>query len=472
MNVRLEDVEEIRFTVVQGPSVGSRVAFTPEPRAVKIGRGVDNDIVINDPAVSRSHARIDITADGARIQDLKSTGGVEKLGFRIGPNPEPLASGDEFKIGGTILRYELVLKKGAARRAAAKPEEEKKKKVALPAPSEVGKALGKVLGRFGLRTATSQILAAAAVAGLLVIAFWPQKPGLPPQAGATPTAINYDAVIGYVPGGDQSHLDGAVFDVPPDDDGTAVYFKVNAPYGLDVRVGKQVIASQKPAAEWKSYMLLFIPRAVSAEGRPQFVLDNLGYSGGDVDPEAAPGWAVARMWIARVKSGTTLSAQLTADAKILETISAEVAQDPRDIYRLVAGLRALTLGLMKVAGRPALLIPVMTVGRSDAITPPLAAGRAALEAGTIAPALDRITQALGAAEGRLDQEFREKSNALQLLTKRGAMAEAGTLLAQLEPWIPDATDPRQRELKAFMQNLDTAGQYAYDEAKKKMEFGE
>src|SRR5262249_24225864 len=152
MNVRLEDVEEIRFTVVQGESTGSRVTFSPEPRAVRIGRAVDNDIVVNDPTVSRSHARVDIGGDSARIEDLGSAGGVEKMGFRIGAGPEPLVSGDEFKIGGTILRFELLLKKSAARRAGKPDEGPKAKKVPLPAPKDLFAAATKLFERFGLRT--------------------------------------------------------------------------------------------------------------------------------------------------------------------------------------------------------------------------------------------------------------------------------------------------------------------------------
>ncbi|MBI2962994.1 MAG: FHA domain-containing protein [Deltaproteobacteria bacterium] len=471
MNVRLEDVEEIRFVVVQGATTGSRVTFAPEPRTVRIGRAVDNDIVLNDPAVSRAHARVDISADGARIQDLGSAGGVEKMGFRLGAAAEPLVSGDEFKIGATILRYELLLKRGAVRRAAKPEEEAAKKKAALPAPRELVGAVSKSLRRFGLRTPASQILALAAVAALLVVAFWPSKPGLPPQAGAEPAPINFEAVVGYVPGGDQSHLDGAVFEIPTDADAQAIYFKVNAPHGIDVRVGKQVIVSQKPSGDWRDLMLLVIPRAVSGDGAPQFVLDNLGYAPADggVDPAAAPGWAVARMWAARVAAGATLQAQVTADAKILETLSTEVAQDSRELYRLVAGLRSLAVGLMKLAGRPVIVLQLGGTARGDLVTPALRSAREALEGGQNGPALDRLTQALGAAESRLDREYRERFNALQLLQKRGAGQEVGALLASLEPWIPEPTDPRHREILSQKQNLDAAAQYGYDEAKKKAE---
>jgi pSer/pThr/pTyr-binding forkhead associated (FHA) protein len=465
--VRLEDVEAIRFSVVGGSSIGSQVTFAPEPRAVKIGRAVDNDIVINDPAVSRAHARVDIGAEGARIQDLGSAGGVEKMGFRLGTAPEPLLSGDEFKIGTTILRYELVLKKRAARRPV---EETKKKKLKLPPPGEIVDRLRALLERVGLNTPARQIVALAAVAALLVYVFWPAEPGLAPQASAVPTPISYDGVIGFVPGGDQSHLDGAIFDMPAQgDDGQALYLKVNAPYGLDVRVGKQVISSLKPTPEWQEFVLIVIPRAVAPDGSPRVVLDNLGYSPeqGAIDPATAKGWAVSRMWIARLTAGTTLAAQLIGETTVLEVLSEQVVQEPKALYRLMTGLRSLVLGMMKVAGRPAVLVPIPVAAKGNIVTAPIQAARAALEAGEMGPALDRLVQALGGAEGTLSREFRERINALQLMQKRGASKEAGTLVFFLEGWIPETSDPRYREIKNYHEKLDVAGQIQYDETRKK-----
>lgn len=466
--VRLEDVETIRFSVVQGGSTGSQISFAPEPRAVKIGRALDNDIVINDPAVSRAHARVDIAPEGARIQDLGSAGGVEKMGFRLGTAPEPLASGDEFKIGSTILRYELVLKKRASRRPAE--ETKKKPKVKLPSPGEIIDRLRTLLEQVGLNTPAKQIVAFAAVAALLVFVFWPAEPGLAPQASNVPTPISYDGVIGFVPGGDQSHLDGAIFDMPAQgDDGQALYFKVNAPYGLDIRVGKQVISSLKPAPEWQEFELIVIPRAVAPDGSPRVVLDNLGYSPdqGAIDPATAKGWAVSRMWIARLTAGTTLAAQLIGETEVLEVLSEQVVQEPKALYRLMTGLRSLVLGMMKVAGRPAVLVPIPVAAKGNVVTAPIQAAHAALEAGEMGPALDKLIQALGGAEGTLSREFRERINALQLMFKRGASKEAGTLMYFIEGWIPETSDPRYREIKNYHEKLDVPGQIQYDETRKK-----
>lgn len=57
--------------------------YIVESGSVKIGRTPDNDIVLNDPSVSRSHAEIKI--DGAKITviDLNSSNGTYVNGIKI-----------------------------------------------------------------------------------------------------------------------------------------------------------------------------------------------------------------------------------------------------------------------------------------------------------------------------------------------------------------------------------------------------
>ena len=145
-------------------------------------------------------------------------------------------------------------------------------------------------------------------------------------------------------------------------------------------------------------LMLVIPRAVATEGTPQFTLDNLGYNGGPVDPESARGWAVSRMWFAKVTSGPTLPVELDGEAQVLEKLATDVMQDSKDLYRLVTGLRSLTVGFMKVAGQPALLLPLGTGGNADAVVPALKGFRASLEAGETGPALALLGQAVANAE--------------------------------------------------------------------------
>jgi SARP family transcriptional regulator, regulator of embCAB operon len=72
---------------------------------LKIGRMTDNDLVLDDPKVSRYHAQIQTGRAGLLIRDLHSANGIYI-------NDEPiddagvLADGDALRIGGTVLRFE------------------------------------------------------------------------------------------------------------------------------------------------------------------------------------------------------------------------------------------------------------------------------------------------------------------------------------------------------------------------------
>jgi S-DNA-T family DNA segregation ATPase FtsK/SpoIIIE len=52
-------------------------------KAVSVGRHADNDVVLDDPSVSRSHCLIYVTEGGVEIEDLGSTNGVRVEERRI-----------------------------------------------------------------------------------------------------------------------------------------------------------------------------------------------------------------------------------------------------------------------------------------------------------------------------------------------------------------------------------------------------
>lgn len=74
--------------------------------ATRIGRLADNDIVINDAAVSRHHAVIIDTGSSFVIADLRSANGVLLQGRRLHPTAT-LADGDHISICGHELTFEL-----------------------------------------------------------------------------------------------------------------------------------------------------------------------------------------------------------------------------------------------------------------------------------------------------------------------------------------------------------------------------
>jgi len=71
-----------------------------------IGRGPENALDLRDVRVSRRHARVRTTDDGAFLEDLGSTNGTILNGRRL-EAPARLSAGDTIEIGDTVLRVEL-----------------------------------------------------------------------------------------------------------------------------------------------------------------------------------------------------------------------------------------------------------------------------------------------------------------------------------------------------------------------------
>ena len=68
-----------------------------------VGRSPDNDIVINDPTVSRNHARITFDGTQFQIEDLNSTSGTEVNGKSV--IKEAVMAGGTIKLGNTEIGF-------------------------------------------------------------------------------------------------------------------------------------------------------------------------------------------------------------------------------------------------------------------------------------------------------------------------------------------------------------------------------
>ena len=76
--------------------------FPLDQDEVRLGRDLGNDITINDPEVSRHHARFLVRDESVFIEDLGSTNGTFLNGERI-TNPQQLRVGDTITFGDKIV---------------------------------------------------------------------------------------------------------------------------------------------------------------------------------------------------------------------------------------------------------------------------------------------------------------------------------------------------------------------------------
>ena len=96
---------EAAFPSVEIRSKGRQVQKRIEKEIFTIGRGNQNDFMIDDSSVSREHARILRSAEGYFIEDLKSRNGTYMDGRRI--VKEKLSDGSEVRIGAIDMRFTL-----------------------------------------------------------------------------------------------------------------------------------------------------------------------------------------------------------------------------------------------------------------------------------------------------------------------------------------------------------------------------
>jgi hypothetical protein len=93
-----------RLIVRRGPQPNQVYELAND--VITLGRDITNDIVINDPEVSRHHCRLTRTPSGYTLEDLGSTNGTFVNGQRLSA-ARPLSNGDMVGLGETVtMAYE------------------------------------------------------------------------------------------------------------------------------------------------------------------------------------------------------------------------------------------------------------------------------------------------------------------------------------------------------------------------------
>ncbi len=86
---------------------GERLYVNLAGDPVRIGAGADNDVVLDDPAISHNHAIIGLRDGGWYIQDAGSRNGVFVNRKRVGSDGQPIEPGDSIIIGRTRIALAL-----------------------------------------------------------------------------------------------------------------------------------------------------------------------------------------------------------------------------------------------------------------------------------------------------------------------------------------------------------------------------
>src|SRR5947208_3302815 len=100
--VEWAQIRRVRLTVVEGPAAGlAREVAAPR---VTIGSHQLNDLVIDDPTVSRFHCEIRLEPAGAVVVDLKSKNGTVVDGVTV--REALLRHGSQLQLGRPVIRFE------------------------------------------------------------------------------------------------------------------------------------------------------------------------------------------------------------------------------------------------------------------------------------------------------------------------------------------------------------------------------
>ncbi|MCG8418639.1 MAG: FHA domain-containing protein [Proteobacteria bacterium] len=109
-----DDPATAKLVVVSGKNEGSE--FELFGKSISIGRGLDNDVVLTDIAVSREHLTLKYDGIHYRLLDHGSGNGTY-INDEIETGSSVLADGDQIEIGETIIRFEHP----SARQGVGKP---------------------------------------------------------------------------------------------------------------------------------------------------------------------------------------------------------------------------------------------------------------------------------------------------------------------------------------------------------------
>ena len=90
------EIDRAALMILSGTDSGMRMPLSGRP--IMLGRGADNDVVVDEPAVSRRHAMIMETPEGFILRDLRSRNGTYVNRERVGQRDHLLRHVDQIRL--------------------------------------------------------------------------------------------------------------------------------------------------------------------------------------------------------------------------------------------------------------------------------------------------------------------------------------------------------------------------------------
>ena len=160
---QVSEVAQGKLMVISGNDAGNE--YPLHGQTITVGRGIDNDVVLTDIAVSRKH--MSISFDGSRYQlSDKGSGNGTIINQRVETGTRMLGHGDRIEIGNTVFRFEHPASQPAPLAAEAAP--------ARPVPTST------------IMTGGSPVPPVAPSPGLPLPAVNPPPPASPDRIGLPP----------------------------------------------------------------------------------------------------------------------------------------------------------------------------------------------------------------------------------------------------------------------------------------------
>jgi|GEM_PF-3268006 len=142
-----------KLTCIEGPCKGKSYVLSG---VSVIGRVAEREVHVEDQAVSRSHAKVEVSPNGYVITDLGSANGTLVNGNPL-QGTIPLRNGDVVQVGQTVLRFDFLTEERVLKELKAPPGRSKK-----ASKGKSGLGIRLVAGVVGLLVV---VLAVAMVAG-------------------------------------------------------------------------------------------------------------------------------------------------------------------------------------------------------------------------------------------------------------------------------------------------------------------